>query len=96
MNDRDRRRLVKALTAAALAGAAEIGVVRYVLLPRLVGALTPNQLQWLRSAFFTHTAWSLLAMVALAATLGLPVLIVALRTAHLGPWRDRSVAGRAE
>jgi hypothetical protein len=96
MNDRDQRdRLVKALLAAALIGVAELGLVRYVLLPRLVQGLTPNQLQWLRGVFVTHTAWFMLAILALAAVLGLPVLIVALRTARLGPWRYGS-AGTGE
>ena len=91
MNDRDQReRLVKALLAGSLIGVAELGLVRYVLLPRLARALTPNQVQWLRGAFVTHTMWFLLAIVALAAVLGLPVLIVALRTTRLDPWRYTS------
>ena len=86
--DRDQRdRLVKALLAATMTGVAELGLLHYVLLPRVAQDLTPNQLQWMRGAFATHTAWFLLAIVALAAVLSLPVLIVALRMARLGPWR---------
>jgi hypothetical protein len=96
MNDRDQiDRLVRALLAAALTGAAELGLVRYVLLPRLARGLTPNQVRWLRETFVTHSAWLVLAMVALAAILALPVLIVALRTARLGPWRPAVPARRA-
>jgi len=94
MNNRDRWRFLKALIASAVTGVAEIGVLRYVLLPRIERALAANQIHWLRVAFVTHTAWFLLATLALAAAMGLPVLIVAMRTAHLGPWRDSSAADR--
>jgi hypothetical protein len=83
MNNPDQPgRLVKALLAAAVTGVAELGVVRYVLLPRLAHALTRDQVQWLRDAFATHTVWFLLSIFALTAVLGLPVLFVALWTAR--------------
>ena len=81
---------VKALLAAMVTGLVELGLVRYVVLPRLGQGLSPNQVQWLREAFVTHPIWVLLAILALAAALSVPVLLVALRVSRLGPWRDRS------
>ncbi len=91
MNDRDKReRLVKALLAAALTGMVELGLVQYVLLPGLARGLTTNQVQWLRETIAGHTTGFLLAIVALTAVLALPVLLVALRIARLGPWGNSS------
>ncbi|MBZ5590705.1 MAG: hypothetical protein LAP39_00600 [Acidobacteriia bacterium] len=97
MTNRDQRqRLIKALFAAAVAGACIRGLLHYLLLPALARGLTTAQLKWLRTAFETHPGLFLLAILVLAAALGLPVLLVALRTAHLGPWRDRRAARRQE
>lgn len=75
---------------AALMGAAILGLTRYVALPAVAQKLTPSQLMWLREAFQMHTAWFLLAILVLAATLGLPVLIVTLWAWRLGPWREKT------
>ena len=69
---------MKALIAAALTGAAMLALVQYVVLPKLARNATPAQRIWLRDAFATHTGWLLLTIVALAAILSLPVLLVAL------------------
>ena len=83
MRDRDElQRVVKALLAAALTGAGILGLVRYLLLPALARELTTNQVMWLREAFRMHPVWFLLAIFVLCAILGIPVLLVALWTAH--------------
>ena len=91
-----RRRLIKALVAAVVAGACILGLLHYLLLPAMARGLTTAQLKWLRTAFETHPGLFLFAILVLAAALSLPVLIVALRTTHLGPWRDRNGARRRE
>ncbi len=74
--------IVKALLAAAVTGAAMLLLVQNVLLPKLARDVTPAQRIWLRDAFMTHTGWVLFAIVALAAILSLPVLLVALWMLH--------------
>ena len=79
MRNVDRvNRKVKALLAAAVTGVAMLALVQYVMLPKLALDVNPAQRIWLRDAFVTHTGWLLLAIVALAAILSLPVLLVAL------------------
>ena len=68
-------------------GASEIALMQYVLLPGLGQRLTPEQVQWMRAAFGNHPVWLLPAILAVAAVLTLPVLLVTLRIEHLGPWR---------
>jgi hypothetical protein len=80
-------RLVRALVLAALAGSAILGLVRWVIFPALARNLTPPQIQWLRTAFQAHPVWFLLAILALAGLLALPVLLVALWGMRAGPWR---------
>jgi hypothetical protein len=90
MDSREQRQaLIRALPVAALTGALLFGVVRYVLMPMVAQGLTLDQLRWLSQAFETHTALVLFAILALAGILALPVMLVALRTARLGPWRSR-------
>ena len=84
------RRILKVWLTAASMGAVILGLTQYVLLPAVAQRLTPSQLMWLREAFQAHTAWFLLAILVLAAILGLPLLIVALWAARLGPWRENS------
>jgi hypothetical protein len=91
MDDRPQVSLkVKALLAATVTGLVELALVRYVVLPMLAEGLSPNQVQWLREAFVTHPIWALLAILALAIGLSVPVLLVALRVSRLGPWRGGS------
>ena len=79
MRDLDRlNRKVKALLAAAVTGVAILVLVRYVMLPGVAREMTPAQRMWLRDAFMSNTVWLLFAIVALAAILSLPVLLVAL------------------
>ena len=79
MRNVDRvNRKVKALLAAAVTGVAMLALVQYVMLPKLARDVNRAQRIWLRDAFMTHTSWLLLAIVALAAILSLPVLLVAL------------------
>ena len=93
MDDRPQLGLkVKALLAATVTGLIELGLVRYVVLPRLAQSLSSKQVPWLREAFVMHPVWVLLAFLALAAGLSLPVLIVALWMSRLGPWRNGSTS----
>jgi|SRR5690348_17161124 hypothetical protein len=81
-------RLVRALLLAGVAGSAILGFVRYVCLPALARSMTRAQFQWLRVAFHAHPAWFMLAILALAGLLALPVLLVALWAMRAGPWRE--------
>ena len=83
----DPRRLVKAVVLAGLTGAAIMSLVLYVILPAVAQRLTAPQIAWLRELFNAHTSLSLLAILAAVALLGLPVFLIALRAARLGPWR---------
>ncbi len=85
------KRIVKALLAAAVTGAAMLALVQYALLPKLARDVTPAQRVWLRDAFMTHTGWFLVAILALAAILSLPVLLVAL---WMLPRRTQQATGR--
>jgi sugar phosphate permease len=90
MDDGDQRqRLLKAVLLAGLVGAAIISLMRWVVFPALVRGLTHAQVAWLRQALDTHTVWVLLAILAIGALLGVPVLLVALWAARLGPWRKK-------
>ncbi|MBZ5578924.1 MAG: hypothetical protein LAP40_20375 [Acidobacteriia bacterium] len=82
-------RVAQAILAAALVGAAILSLVLYGILPRVAGWLSPEQTEWLREAFRTHPYGVLLAILASSGVLSLPVLLVALRVARLGPWRRR-------
>jgi len=83
----DPRRLVNAVVLAGLTGATIMSLVLYVVLPAAAQRLTAPQIAWLREMFNAHTSLSLLAILLAAALLGLPVFLVALWAARLGPWR---------
>jgi len=70
--------MVKMVLAAAITGGTLIVLVRFLLLPALLRGLTRPQIDWLRLAFAQHLGWVLAAIVAIAALLGAPVLLVAL------------------
>ncbi|MGC2183500.1 MAG: hypothetical protein WA637_09490 [Terriglobales bacterium] len=74
---------------AGLVGAIIIGLVHYLVLPALAQRLTANQVAWLRETFKTHTLWVLFTILGVSALLGLPVLLVALWAAGIGPWREK-------
>ena len=46
----------ESLSVTVLVAASEIALVRYVLLPSVARALSPEQRNWLREAFSTHPA----------------------------------------
>jgi hypothetical protein len=83
----DPRRLVKAVLLAGLTGAAIMSLVLYVILPAAAQRLTAPQIAWLREMFNAHTGLALFAILLAAALLGLPIFLVALWAARLGPWR---------
>jgi hypothetical protein len=83
----DARRLVKTVVLAALTGAAIMSLVLYMILPAATQRLTAPQIAWLREMFNAHTSLLLLALLVAAALLGLPMFLVALWAARLGPWR---------
>jgi hypothetical protein len=83
----DPRRLVKTVVLAGLTGAALMSLVLYVILPAATQRLTAPQIAWLREMFNAHTSLLLLTLLVAAALLGLPVFLVALWAARLGPWR---------
>jgi hypothetical protein len=83
----DPRRLVKAVALAGLTGAAIMSLVLYVILPAVPQRLTAPQIAWLREMFNAHTSLMLFAIFPAVALLGLPVFLVALWAARLGPWR---------
>lgn len=84
MRDNARRH---AIVLGGLTGAAIMSLVLYVILPAATQRLTAPQIAWLREMFNAHTSLMLLALVVAAALLGLPVFLVALWAARLGPWR---------
>lgn len=81
------RRLITTIVLAGLTGAAMMSLVLYVILPAATQRLTPPQIAWLREMFNAHTGLMLLALLVAAALLGLPVFLIALWAARLGPWR---------
>jgi len=81
------RRLIKTIVLAGLTGAAMMSLVLYVILPATTQRLTAPQIAWLREMFNAHTSLMLLALLVTAALLGLPVFLIALWAARLGPWR---------
>ena len=81
------RRLLHTTVLAALTGAAIMSLVLYVILPAATQRLTAPQIAWLREMFNAHTGLMLLAILVAVALLGLPVFLVALWAARLGPWR---------
>ena len=81
------RRLIKTIVLAGLTGAAIMSLVLSVILPAATQRLTAPQIAWLREMFNAHTSLLLLALLVAAALLGLPVFLVALWAARLGPWR---------
>jgi hypothetical protein len=83
----DARGLIKTIVLAGLMGAAIMSLVLYVILPAATQRLTAPQIAWLREMFNAHTSLLLLALLVVAALLGLPVFLVALWAARLGPWR---------
>jgi hypothetical protein len=83
----DPRRVGNAVALAGLAGAAIMSLVLYVILPAVAQRLTAPQIAWLREVFNAHTGLTLFAILAAVALLGLPVALVALWAARLGPWR---------
>jgi hypothetical protein len=83
----DPRRVVKAVVLAGLTGAAIMSLVLYVIWPAAARHLMAPQVAWLREMFSAHTSVVLLAILLAAALLGLPVFLVALWAARLGPWR---------
>lgn len=83
----DARRLVNVVVLAGLTGAAIMSLVLYAILPAIAQRLTAPQIAWLREMFNAHTSLSLFAILLAAALLGLPVFLVALWAARLGPWR---------
>lgn len=83
----DRLRIAKAFLLAALTGAVILSLFLYAILPALEHRLTPAQIEWLQLAFLAHPYWVLLSIFVLSALCSLPVLLVALRVGHLGPWR---------
>ena len=72
---------------AGLTGAAIMSLVLYVILPAVAQRLTASQVAWLREMFNAHTSIALLTILLAVALLGLPVFLVALWAARLGPWR---------
>jgi hypothetical protein len=83
----DPRLMVKAVALAGLTGAAIMSLVLYAILPAVAQRLTAPQIALLREMFNAHTGLTLFAILAAVALLGLPVFLVALWAAHLGPWR---------
>lgn len=81
------RRLIKTIVLAGLTGAAMMSLVLYVILPAATQRLTAPQIAWLREMFNAHTGLMLVALLVAVALLGLPVFLVALWAARLGPWR---------
>jgi hypothetical protein len=79
--------MVKAVALAGLTGAAILGLVLYVILPAVAQRLTAPQIAWLREMFNAHTNLALFAILVAVTLLGLPVFLVALWAARLGPWR---------
>jgi hypothetical protein len=87
MNDRG---LLKAIFLAGLTGAGILVLVRYFVLPALVRGLTGAQVEWLSESFRLHPHLFLLAVLMAAAILGLPVLLISLWAARLGPRRQKA------
>jgi lysylphosphatidylglycerol synthetase-like protein (DUF2156 family) len=84
---RDPRLVAKTMVLAGLTGAAIMSLVLYVILPAAARRLTAPRIAWLREMFNAHTGVALLAILLAVALLGLPVFLVALWAARLGPWR---------
>jgi len=72
----DRGKLLRATAASAAAGAGIYLLVMQWALPAVQTGLTPAQIEWIRQAFMHHPAVVLVAIMAIAAVLGLPVLMV--------------------
>jgi len=83
----DPRLIVKAVMLAGLTGGAIMSLVLYLILPAFAQRLTAPQMAWLREMFNANTTLSLFAILVAVALLGLPVFLVALGAARLGPWR---------
>jgi hypothetical protein len=83
----DRRKLLRAVVASAAAGAVIYLLVMQWALPAVQARVTPAQVEWLRDAMKDHLVAVLFAIVAIAALLGLPVLMV-FRWAY-GPMVER-------
>ena len=72
----DRRKLLRAVVASAAAGAVIYLLVMQWALPAVQTGVTHEQVEWLRDAMKDHLVAVLFAIVAIAALLGLPVLMV--------------------
>ena len=72
----DRRKLLRAIVASAAAGAVIYLLVMQWALPAVQRQVTHAQVEWLRDAMKDHLVAVLFAIVAIAAMLGLPVLMV--------------------
>ena len=68
----DRRRLVRAWSASAVAGL----LIYALVLPRLAAGLTDVQISWLRTQFHTHPIIVLASLLAAVAIVASPVLVV--------------------
>jgi hypothetical protein len=89
-----QRRLVRAILASAVTGAAIYFLVMHVVFPALVTRLTPARIDVPRQAFAQHPALVLIGIICLSGLLALPVLGV-FRWVH-GPLEFRlTVGGRA-
>jgi hypothetical protein len=86
----ERQRLLKAIFLAGLTGTGILALVRYLVLPALRRGLTGAQVEWLRESFQMHPNLVLLTILLAAAILGLPVLLVSLWAARLGPCRRKA------
>jgi NADH:ubiquinone oxidoreductase subunit 4 (subunit M) len=83
----DPRLMVKVVALTGLTGAAIMSLFLYVILPIVAHRLTTPQIAWLREIFNAHPSILSLTLLVAAALLGLPVFLVALWAARLGPWR---------
>jgi hypothetical protein len=72
----DRGKLLRAIVASAAAGAVIYLLVMQWALPAVQTRVTHEQVEWLRDAMTDHLVAVLFAIVAIAALLGLPVLMV--------------------
>ena len=82
-----QRRLVAAIVASALTGAAMYLVVMGVAIPAIEARLTSSHVAWLRQAFAQHPVLVLGVILAVSLVLALPVLLVFRWVS--GPWKDR-------
>jgi hypothetical protein len=90
----DRRRLVRAVAAAAATGLVIHVLVMHVALPALTKRMTYEHVEWLATSFAEHPVAVVAAVVLFAAVLALPVL-GAFRWAY-GPFPPRARNGRAD